>query len=185
MRKLIVMNRISLDGFFAGPQGEIDWFIPDPEVDAAVHAMMSPDTLLLGRLTYEMFYGFWPQAAADPAAPEGVRRTAEELRQMHKVVFSGTLPGAAWENTQLVRADPAGAVRALKTGDGPDITLFGSGTIVQQLSRARLVDEYLLILTPLLLGAGQVLFANANQTELELLAARSFASGNVLLHYAV
>ncbi|MFN2195634.1 MAG: dihydrofolate reductase family protein [Anaerolineales bacterium] len=185
MRKLIVMNRISLDGFFAGPQGEIDWFIHDPAVDAAAHEMMSPDTLLLGRLTYEMFYGYWPQAAADPNAPQGIRRTAEELRQMNKVVFSGTLPEAAWENTQLVRADPAGAVRALKAGDGPDITIFGSGTIVQQLARAKLVDEYLIILTPVLLGVGQVLFANANLTELELLEARSFASGNVLLHYAV
>ncbi len=71
MRKLIMLNRISLDGFFAGPKGEIDWFIHDPDVDKAAHQMMRADTLLFGRLTYDMFFGYWPQVARDPNASAG------------------------------------------------------------------------------------------------------------------
>ena len=79
MRKVIVFNRVTVDGFFAGPKGEIDWFVQDPKVDKAAHASMHPDTLLLGRLTYQMFAGYWPNVAADPNAPEGARIMANEL----------------------------------------------------------------------------------------------------------
>jgi dihydrofolate reductase len=87
MRKVIVLNRISIDGFFAGPNGDIDWFIHDPEVDKAAHEMMSPDTLLLGRVTYQMFESYWPHVKEDPHAPKEARTTASELDQMNKVVF--------------------------------------------------------------------------------------------------
>ncbi len=71
MRKVVVLNRISLDGYFAGPNGEIDWFVHDPEVDKAAHAMMSPDTLLLGRITYQMFESYWPHVSMDSNADPG------------------------------------------------------------------------------------------------------------------
>src|SRR5215216_997744 len=152
MRKIVMLNRISLDGFFAGPNGEIDWFIPDPEVDKAAHEMMRPDTLLLGRVTYQMFESHWPQVAKDPNAPEGARTTANELNQMTKMVFSRTLDDVTWENTKLVRGDVIKAVNDLKQGQGADITIFGSGTIVQQLADEGLIDEYLITLTPVVLG---------------------------------
>ena len=105
MRKLIMLNRISLDGFFAGRQGEIDWFIHDPEVDKAAHQMMHADTLLFGRLTYDMFFGYWPQVARDSNASAGDLALAAELSQMTKVVFSTTLREVTWENSRLVQRE--------------------------------------------------------------------------------
>lgn len=185
MRKIIMLNRLSVDGFFAGPHGEIDWFVPDPEVDRAAHEMMHPDTLLLGRVTYQMFEQFWPQVSQDPNAPRELRATANELDQMNKVVFSNTLPDVTWMNTQLVKGDLAQSVRALKEGSGPDITLFGSGSIAQQLIREGLMDEYLVVLTPVVLGSGKALFKDTGKVNLKLAEARNFKSGNVLMHYTM
>lgn len=183
MRKIVMLNRVSLDGFFAGPNGEIDWFIHDPEVDKAAHEMMQPDTLLLGRLTYQMFVDYWPPVAKDPGAPQEARKIADELNQMTKVVFSKTLKEVTWENTKLVKDDVVEEVKKLKQGDGPDITIFGSGTIVQQLANEGLIDEYLLTVTPVVLGTGKPLFKNLNKFTLKLLETRIFTTGNVLLHY--
>ncbi len=108
MRKVIMLNRVSLDGFFAGPNGEIyDWFINDPEVDKAAHEMAQADTILFGRVTYQMFESVWPKIAADPNAPKEARTTADELNRMTKVVFSKTLKEVSWENTRLVNGDVA------------------------------------------------------------------------------
>lgn len=183
MRKVIMFNRISIDGFFAGPQGEIDWFVHDPEVDKATHEMMQPDTLLLGRVTYQMFESYWPHVATDPNAPEGARTLANELNQMTKVVFSKTLEEVTWENTKLVKGDITKEVSKLKQGEGPDITIFGSGTIVQQLADEGLIDEYLIAVTPIVLGTGKQLFKDVKKFNLKLLETRNFKSGNVLLHY--
>ncbi len=183
MRKLVMFNRMSLDGFFAGPNGEIDWFINDPEVDQALHQMMQPDTLLMGRVTYELFVSFWPHVGNDPNVPEGVRQMAAELNQMTKLVFSRTLAEVTWVNTQLGHGDVVQQVEAIKEGTGADITIFGSGSIVQQLADARLIDEYLVVVTPVILGQGKPLFLDVNQLSLQLLKAKSFVSGNILLHY--
>lgn len=185
MRKVTMLNRVSIDGFFAGPNGEIDWFIHDPEVDKAAHEMMRPDTLLLGRVTYQMFESYWPHVATDPNAPKEARILADELTQMTKVVFSKTLEEVTWENTQLVKGDVAKEVKELKQGEGPDITIFGSGTIVQQLTAEGLIDEYLIVLTPIIVGAGKPLFKDVKEINLGLLEAREFNSGNVLLHYRI
>jgi len=183
MRKIVVFNRISIDGFFTGPNGEIDWFIHDPKVDQASHQMMHPDTILFGRKTYQMFESYWPQVASDPNAPQEARMVAEELNEMTKIVFSKSLKGVTWENTQLVSDDLVGEVRKLKSGDGPDITIFGSGTIVNQLANEGLIDEYLLTVTPVILGKGKTLFGDGQKSQLRLLQAKGFASGNVLLQY--
>lgn len=185
MRKLTILNRISLDGFFAGPNGEINWFIHDPEVDKAAHEMMHPDTLLLGRVTYQMFEGYWPAVGRDPDAPVEARRTADELAHMNKVVFSKTLEEVTWENASLIKGGILDTVRELKQGEGPDITIFGSGSVIQQLAKAGLIDEYLLIVTPIVLGKGKPLFENVELISLKLLDARNFKSGNVLLHYSM
>ena len=183
MRKVTMLNRISLDGFYAGPKGEIDWFIHEAEVDKAAHELMDPDTLLLGRVTYQMFESYWPPVAKDPNAPEGARILANELNEMTKVVFSKTLKEVTWENSKLVHGDVAAEVRQLKQGAGPDIAIFGSGTIVQQLADKGLIDEYLVVVTPVVLGVGKPLFKEVKKSNLELLETRSFKSGNVLLHY--
>lgn len=177
-----MFNRISIDGFFAGPNEEIDWFIHDPEVDEATHEIMHPDTTLLGRVTYQMFESYWPQVAKDPNAPEEARMIADELNQMTKVVFSKTLKEVTWENSKLVNGDVAEEARKLKQGDGADIVIFGSGTIVQQLAGQGLIDEYLILVTPVILGTGKLLFRDVKKFNLNPLAAREFSSGNVLLH---
>ncbi|QWU16127.1 Dihydrofolate reductase [Paenibacillus sophorae] len=185
MRKIVVFNNVSIDGYYAGPGGEIDWFIHDPEVDKAAHEMMSPDTVLFGRATYQMFESYWPHVAGNPNAPEGARMMANELNQMTKVVFSITLQEVNWENSRLLSGNLAEEARRLKEGEGADITVFGSGTIVQQLANEGLIDEYLLVLTPVVIGAGRPLFKDVNTMKLELLETRSFKSGVVLLHYGV
>jgi dihydrofolate reductase len=190
MRRVIMFNRVSVDGFFAGPKGEIDWFVADSELDRALHEMgqpgtVSPGTVLLGRVTYQLFESIWPKAAADPKAPKEARITADELNRMTKVVFSKTLKEVSWENTRLVSGDVAKEVIRLKQEKGSDILIFGSGTIVQQLTDAGLIDEYLLAVTPVILGDGKLLFKGVKKLGLEPLDTRSFKSGNVLLHYKI
>lgn len=183
MRKVIVFNRVSIDGYYAGPNGDIDWFIHDPEVDKAAHEMMNPDTILFGKVTYQMFESYWPHVAMDPNAPEGARMIANELSQMTKVVFSKTLKEVNWENSKLVNGNFAEEVRKLKEVKGADITIFGSGTIVQQLAQEGLIDEYLLVVTPVVVGAGKPLFKDIKEMKLDLIETRDFRSGIVLLHY--
>ena len=187
MRKVVVINRVSLDGFFAGPHGEMDWFIPDPEVDKALHEggtdTVPADTVLFGRVTYQLFEAHWPKAASDPNAPEGERATGRELNAMTKVVFSRTLQEVNWVNSQLAKGDLASEVQKLKRGAGGTMLIFGAGTIVQQLAAAGLIDEYMLCVTPVILGAGKSMFIGVNRQQLKLVKARDFKSGNVLLHY--
>ncbi len=185
MRQVVMLNRVSLDGFFAGPNGEIDWFIRDPEVDEAAHGVGQADTILFGRVTYQMFETVWPKIAVDPNAPQDARATANEINEMTKVVFSRTMKQVTWENSKLLKGNPAEQVAMLKQGNGPGIMIFGSGTIVQQLTDAGLIDEYLLVVTPVVLGAGKLLFKDVRKRTLELAETRYFISGNVLLRYRI
>lgn len=185
MRQVVMLNRVSLDSFFAGPNGEIDWGIPDPEVDKVAHGVAHADTILLGRVTYQMFENTWPRIAADPNAPLDARKTADEVEEMTKVVFSRTMKQVTWGKSRLLQGNPAEEVAKLKQGDGLDMIIFGSGTIVQQLTDAGLIDEYLLVVTPVVLGAGKPLFRGVNRRALELLETKDFKSGNVLLHYRI
>lgn len=185
MRKLIVFNSISIDGYYSGPNGATDWFIHDPEVDKASHELMNPDTILFGRVTYQMFVGYWPQVASNPQAPEGARQMAKELNQMTKVVFSTTQTEVTWENSKLYNGNLIEEVQKLKSDEGADITIFGSGTLVQQLAQEGLIDEYLRLVMPVVVGGGKRLFKDFIKTKLERLETRSFKSGVVLLHYRI
>lgn len=189
MRKIAVMNRISVDGYFASNNEAtfgMDWFVQDPEVDVAVRAGDGKvDGLIMGKTTYLGFERGWVPILNDPDAPEALKAVAQELTAMHKYVFSGSLEEAAWANSTLYRDRLPERVRQLKEGPGDDILIFGSGSIVQQLANANLIDEYLLILTPVVAGEGKLQFRDVRPFDLKLLRAQSFASGNVLLHYAV
>jgi dihydrofolate reductase len=97
MRKIVMFNRISMDGFFAGPNGEShEWFINDYNVDEAAHEMMEPDTVLFGRVTYQIFEDHWPKEETNPKAPKEAKATAKELKKMNKLVFSRTLKEVSW-----------------------------------------------------------------------------------------
>jgi dihydrofolate reductase len=176
MRRIVMINWISVDGFFAGPDGEFDWMVRDPEVDKALHAprpghleSAGSDTMLLGNVTYTLFENSWPQIARDPNAPEELHKLADEVIGMNKIVFSRTRKEVTWENSKLLHGNLLEEVERLKLGEGSDVIIFGSGTIVQQLTGAGLIDDYFLVLTPVLLGEGKPLFSGVQKHNLRLL----------------
>lgn len=186
MRKIIMINRISIDGYFASANemtGGMDWFVWDPEVDKAVHKPVHSDTLLLGEKTFVLFENSWVPVLNDPNAPQPMKTIAQELTDMKKLVFSEHMKESDWENTQFFDGKLIETVKKLKGEKGGDILIMGSGTIVQQLANEGLIDEYLFIVTPVIAGEGKPLFKDVKQHGLTLVSAQSFDSGNVVLHY--
>lgn len=183
MRKLSVFNHVSLDGYFVDANGDMSWAKADHR-DAEWDTFVAENTsgaavLVFGRVTYEMMAGFWPT----PLATETMPAAAAGMNRMPKVVFSRTLDTASWNNTTVVKGDLAAAVRRLKQESGPDLVILGSGSIVSQLARAGLIDEYQVVVNPLVLGRGRTMFDGA-QVNLTLTRSRAFGNGNVLLCYA-
>lgn len=181
MRKLIVSNMVTVDGFFSGPNGEIDWHHVDAEFNEyAITLLDSVDTLVFGRLTYEIMASYWPT----PMGLEDDPEVAAKMNARSKVVFSRTLETVDWNNSRLIKDDIAGAMTSMKQQPGKDMVIFGSGSIVTQLSDQRVIDEYRLIVNSIALGAGKSQFAGMGQRlRLKLLGAQAFRSGNVLLTY--
>jgi dihydrofolate reductase len=195
MRKIIMFNRVSADGYFSGPGGDLDWVVPEEELDKGGAASVSgADTMLFGRRTYDMFESFWPHAVDDSPtspAPHGGERRSQEMRAMGvwineatKLVFSKTRKKVTWNNSRLVAEIDPREIEALKQQPGKDIMIFGSGSVVSQLTTHGLIDEYQLIVGPILLGAGKSLLTGmANRVKLELAEARTYKAGNVMLRY--
>ncbi|MHC1785177.1 MAG: dihydrofolate reductase family protein [Anaerolineaceae bacterium] len=156
MRKIIVFNHVTLDGFFAGPNGELDWPVKDDgeSTEFAREGQGEADTFIFGRVTYEMMAGYWPTPAAIAQNPV----FANALNNNAKIVFSKTLTKTGWANTQLWHEINREEILKLKALPGKNMLIFGSGTIVQQLTALGLIDEYQLILNPLVLGKGKPLF---------------------------
>jgi dihydrofolate reductase len=181
MRKVIVSNLMSLDGFMAGPNGEIDWFVVDKEFDAYARELFDEvDTLLFGRVTYELMAGFWPTPAADAEDPF----ITERMNSLPKVVFSTTLNTAEWENTRLVRENPVEEISRLKRQAGGDMMIFGSGTLVSAMAPCGLIDEYRIVVNPVVLGSGKALFRDIEKKiDLKLLKTRALNCGDVILYY--
>jgi dihydrofolate reductase len=182
MRKILVFNMVSLDGCFTDARGDMSWaHRHDPEWLSFVGENASQEAVLLfGRVTYDMMASYWPT----PQALAANRAVAERMNGLQKVVFSRTLDEARWQNTTLVKGDIAKAVRTLKASDGPDMVIMGSGSIVAQLSDARLVDEYEIVVVPVALGAGRSMFDGMTQRmSLRLTRSRAFSNGNVVLWY--
>lgn len=187
MRKVIMINRISIDGYFASlneKTGGMEWFVPDPTVDKAVHEPVHASTLLLGAKTFALFERTWVPLLKDPNAPKEMKALAQELTDMEKLVFSEKLTKSEWQNAQFFAGNLTSVVGKLKQEKGTDILVLGSGTIVQQLAKEELIDEYLFIVSPVVVGAGKPLFDKVKLQHLELLKTTSFDSGNVVLHYA-
>lgn len=184
MRKLIVFNSVSVDGYFVDGGGDMSWaHRDDPEWNAFVgqNAQGAGGELLFGRVTYELMAAYWPS----PAALANDRAVAEGINRASKVVFSRTLDRASWTNTRLTKKPLEEEVRRLKKARGGDLVVLGSGSIVSQLAQAGLVDEYQLALNPIVLGEGRTLFEGLPQPlGLRLLKTRPFKNGNVLLRYA-
>ena len=187
---------MTADGYLTSPQGKLDWVVPEPQIDKeAGEGMSGQGAILFGRRTYEMFQSFWPHALEDPGTapdPHMPGRRSPEIRAMAvwineaaKIVFSKTLENVTWKNTRLLRAFDPREVEALKKQPGPDMLIFGSGSIASLLTEHGLIDEYRFIVGPVLLGGGRPLISGVpKSSRLDLLEARTYPSGNVMLRYA-
>ncbi|HZJ56361.1 MAG TPA: dihydrofolate reductase family protein [Myxococcaceae bacterium] len=195
MRRIIVFNRVSADGYFASADGNLDWAVPDEELEQmGAGSLEGADMMLFGRRTYEMFESFWPKAVTEASTapdPHGKGRQSAEARAMGtwinaatKWVFSRTRKEVTWNNSHLRREIDPREIEALKRGPGKDIMIFGSGSIVSRLTELGLIDAYDLIVNPVFLGGGRPLIAGlSGSRRLALIETRPFRSGNVLLHY--
>jgi dihydrofolate reductase len=182
MGRLLVFNSVSVDGFFTDKSGDMSWaHRRDPEFEAFVSENAKGGGLLLfGRKTYELMASYWPT----PMARQNDPVVADRMNNLPKVVFSRTLDKASWSNTKLVKGDIAAEVRKMKKESGPDLVLMGSGTIVSHFAQEGLVDEYQLVLNPIVLGKGRTLFEGVrDRLSLKLTRTRAFGNGNVLLCY--
>ncbi len=177
MRKVIVSNVASLDGFFESRSKELDWVVTDAEFfDYAKGLLRTVDTLLFGRATYLHMANYWPTAPVD--------EIAGKMNNLPKIVFSKTLQKAEWNNSRLVASNIEEEVSRLKGQPGKDMVIFGSAMLASYLLRWGLVDEYRVILQPVLLGSGSPLFRDITERiRMKLISVRSFGSGVVLASY--
>ena len=176
MRKVRWQMMMSLDGFMEGPNREIDWFVTDEEFGQYILEMgKSIDTILFGRVTYQMMAQYWP-SSKEPEAPM--------MNDLPKIVFSRTLDKVEWKNSRLAKGNVAEEVAKLKQQPGKDIAMFGSANLASTFMRLGLIDEYRIFINPVVLGRGNPMFKDTkDRTALKLLKAQPFRSGNLLLYY--
>jgi dihydrofolate reductase len=185
MPNVVVFNSVTLDGYFAGANGDISWAHSagrDDEWNAFVAGNAGGGgTLLLGRVTYDMMASYWPT----PQAARNDPAVAEHINGLRKIVFSTTLGEPKWNNTTVVKSGVAETVRRLKRTPGPDMVVLGSGSIVLQLAQENLVDEYQFVLCPVALGSGKTMFEGLSErVNLVLSSTRAFRNGKVVICYA-
>jgi len=185
MRKVLFFMFTSLNGYYDRGKphldwDNIDWHNFDEEMSALSNAQLnSVDVLLFGRKTYEGMASFWPTPEALADSPE----TAEQMNSLPKIVFSRTLDKAEWNNTRLVR-DPVEEIAKLKEQPGVDVIVMGSSELAVSLGERGLIDEYRIMVNPILLAEGTPLFQGlGSDVRLELLQAKAYKNGNVLLSY--
>ena len=194
MRKIISFMHISLDGFVAGPNGEMDWIKVDEEIFDHVGKRISEgDTALYGRVTYEMMEGYWPTAGDKPAATRHDIEHSKWYSKVHKVVLSKTmkdegLPAgqAGLTNTRIINDNLSNGINEIKQQGTKDILLFGSPTATHSLIQLNLIDGYWLFVNPIILGQGIPLFVDIKEKiKLQLATTRSFTNGVIELNYTV
>jgi dihydrofolate reductase len=187
VREIITTTWVSLDGFIAGVGGEMDWV--GENYDEAMgryetDLIAGADTLLLGRVTYQSFAGSWPHVPDNPQASEGEKEYARMLNAMHKIVFSRTLEQADWNNSVLKKTLVPAEIAQLKSEPGRTILVYGSASLVQSLTDHGLIDEYQVLVYPLILGGGKSLFQGVrDRTKLRLVESKTHPSGVVVLSY--
>jgi dihydrofolate reductase len=181
MTKVILFNLMTLDGYFAGPDGEIDWHNVDDEFNEfAIDQLNTVGGLIFGRVTYQMMASYWPtpEAIADDPVVAG------KMNELPKIVFSRSLDAVEWSNTRLVKGDAVQEITQLRSQAGKDLYVFGSADLAAALTQAGLIDEYRVIVNPVILGKGRPLFPCADhRINLSLTNVRTFRNGNVLLYY--
>jgi dihydrofolate reductase len=180
MRKLISLMHVSLDGFCAGPQGEMDWIGLNDAIFADVTALIdTAGAAVYGRTTHDMMRGYWPTLLDKPDSREV--RHARWVEQIPKLTFSRTMTACDWNNVRL-RHD-AGDILADKQAFGADLLIFGSPGLVHAFLALEAIDEFWLLQNPVLLGAGIPYFQGAVKTKLKLASHKPFENGVIRLHY--
>lgn len=186
MRKLKLQVQITVDGFVAGPNGELDWmtFSTDERIADRVNELTdSSDTILLGRKMTDGFIDYWTSVLENPESEEYT--FAQKMIDIPKVVFSKTVTESKWVNTTVANGDLTEEVEKLKNSDGKDILVYGGANFVGNLIKNNLIDEYHLIVNPVAIGNGMSIFGESiKKLNLQLINSESFASGEVELFYA-
>ena len=169
MKKIIVFNMVTIDGYFAGVDGNINWHNVDAEFNEfAAKQTADFGTLIFGRVTYDLMAGYWPLEKVVKNDPI----VAGIMNSTDKIVFSRKLDKADWNNTRLMKSINPDEINKLKESAKKDIAIFGSGQIVQEFTKLGLVDEYRLMINPVVLGAGKTLFAGVDMFKLKLMKTR-------------
>jgi dihydrofolate reductase len=183
MRRVIASEYVTLDGVMEAPGSEDSlgdrggWsftYANDEAAEFKSAELMASDALLLGRVTYEIFAASWPAQKGE---------FADRINRLPKYVVSTTLATAEWENSHLIQDDVAEAVAALKDQPGQDILLYGSADLVRTLTEHGLIDEYRLMIFPLVLGTGKRLFENGSGASMRLVESKTLGLGVVMLTY--
>lgn len=187
MRKIISFMHISLDGFVAGPNGEMNWIKADEELFSYVGERISEgDTSMYGRVTYEMMEGYWPTAGKEPNATNHEIEHSKWYDKVHKIVLSKTLKDEPLRNTKIISDNLKDSIDKIKQEPGKEILLFGSPSATHALIEQDLIDGYWLFVNPIILGQGIPLFTGIkDKIKLKLLNTRSFSIGVTELNYLV
>ncbi len=178
---------VSLDGFVAGPKGEMDWIKVDEELfDVGAVFIEKADAGMYGRVTFEMMEGYWPTAAQKPNATKHDKHHSKWYNNVHKIVLSTTLKESELKNTEVISSNIREKINAIKNQPGGDIVMFGSPTAAHSMMAENLFTHYRLFINPVLIGKGIPLFKDVqSKTILKLLDKKELKSGVVGLHYKV
>ena len=187
MRKVISFTHMSLDGFVAGPNGEMDWIVYDQElVENAQELTSNTSAAIYGRHTYEMMYGYWPTVLGNSAATADERRHAQWVENVQKIVFSRTLEQATWNNTALIKDNIAEELSKFKQQSGNNMLIFGSPRLTHSLARLGLVDQYRVNINPVAIGECVPLFEEGMaHVKLDHVKSKVFANGVIGALYQV
>lgn len=185
MRKIVLFMHVSLDGFVAGPNGEMDWIDTPAELFEFISRRVNQtDTALYGRTTYQMMEGYWPTAGEQSGATQHDLEHSRWYNSVSKVVLSKTLPAGKSPKTRVIGSDLAEEMNQIKSEKGSEILMFGSPTAAHALMAGDLIDGYWLFVNPVLLGKGMPLFEQVKETsKLRLVDSKVFPSGVVCLNY--
>jgi dihydrofolate reductase len=187
-RKLMLVMHTSIDGYVAGPDGELDWFENASEhLDFLNTLMVKADSAMFGRKTYELFQQHWPGVKMDTAATASQASFADWYARAGKIVLSNSIKSLDTENSVLIASDQiAQQIQQIKSQQGKDIILFGSPTTAQTLGDLKLIDEYMIFINPVFFRNGIPLFSTAGErTNLQLIDTHTISNGEVALHYRI
>jgi dihydrofolate reductase len=187
-RRIVMFNWMTANGYFAGADGNLDWVVPDEQqAKAAVDGIPLVDTVLFGRRTYELFEKFWNRPIDDSSTAPDPHHPGQQTREHREIAIwlSRTLKDMTWKNSRVLHELDPREIETMKSRPGKDMMVFGSGSIVSQLTQHGLIDEYQFVVCPILLGSGRPLLSGVTKnSRLDLVEAKPYPSGDVMLRYA-